>query len=183
MLRKGAGFFPQGNGGFFSDREDFAFPPKGEGCTCPDGRGGCQPGCWLDPCSTVAAGGFPAPAGAANRAASSKAACCIRHRRRCAAFPPFSLFGCAKKQPGPPQNPQILWGEEGQRNGAESSPEAGTEWSGFRPGDGPCTVQKRKSAKTEHTGDSKRGRAGSHRAVLFIYLPATDGFVLLCGGG
>ena len=38
-------------------------------------------------CSTVAAIRFPAPDGAANRAAASKAACMLRHRRRCAAFP------------------------------------------------------------------------------------------------
>jgi len=40
-----------------------------------------------------------------------------------------------------PQNPQILWEEEGQRCGVESSPEAarpaaGTERSGLRPDEG-----------------------------------------------
>ena len=38
-------------------------------------------------CSTVAAIRFLAPDGAANRAAASKAACLLRHWRRCAAFP------------------------------------------------------------------------------------------------
>ena len=47
---------------------------------------------------------------------------------------------------------------------------------------GPCTVQKRKTAKAEYTGDSKRGRAGSHRAVLFIYLPATRALYCFAAG-
>ena len=107
----------------------------------------------------------------------------LLHPPQAALFPPCSLFGCAKKQPGPPQNPQILWGEEGQRNGAESSPEAGTEWSGFRPDDGPCTVQKRKTAEAEHTGNSNTG-ARRESPSGPAYISARDGgFVLLCGGG
>ena len=47
---------------------------------------------------------------------------------------------------------------------------------------GLCTVQKRKTAKAEHTGDSKRGRAGSHRAVLPIYLPATGALYCFAAG-
>ena len=117
--------------------------PFGDGFFSPWRAGECQPGCWLVHCSTVAAGRFPAPAGAANRAASSKAACCIRHRRRCAAFPPFSLFGCAKKRKRAVHGPK-----------------------------------EKNRLRLNIRGIPIRGRAGSHRAVLPIYLPATG--VLNC---
>ena len=137
-------FFPAGER-FFSDKRGMLFPRRGKSVLALTGggmparmlagslqhrRGGTIPGpCrGRQSCRILESGLLHPPQAALRR------------------FPPFSLFGCAKKQPGPPQNPQILWGEEGQRNGAESSPEAGTEWSGFRPDDGPCTVQKRKSA-------------------------------------
>lgn len=42
----------------------------------------------------------------------------------------------AKGAPAANQRQRLRWGEEGQSSGAEPSPEAAAEWSGFRPDEG-----------------------------------------------
>ena len=47
---------------------------------------------------------------------------------------------------------------------------------------GRARSKREKPPKAEYTGDSKRGRADSHRAVLFIYLPATGASYCFAAG-
>ena len=67
--------------------------PAGGGWVCAVMRRG--------ECTTVAAIRFPAPIGAANRAASSKQARFLRHWRRFACFPPLSSKEIALHSPRP----------------------------------------------------------------------------------
>ena len=137
-------------------------------------------GCWLVHCSTVAAGGFPAPAGAANRAASSKAACCIRHRRRCF---PHVLFLDAPKNMGPPTKSADFVGRGGakERSGVLAGGGDGVEWISprRRAVHGP---KEKNRLKLNIRGIPIRGRAESHRAVLPIYLPATGALYCFAAG-
>ena len=86
---------------------------------------------------------------AVNRAASSKAARLLRHRRRFAAFPHFLSFCAQKELRGPPpQSSAAIAVGRGGRNGAERSfrLQGGSGVGGVSSDDGPWTVQKRKTA-------------------------------------
>ena len=145
-LRGGIGFFPAGER-WGSPIGGFCFFPKGEVCTCPDGRGNAsQDAGWFIAAPSRREDSRPLPGPPI-----------VPHpRKRLAA----SATGGAA-----PLSPHFLFLVAPKRE------------------NGPCTVQKRKSAKAEHTGDSNTGACReSPRGA--VYISARDRWTfLLCGGG
>ena len=106
----------------------------------------------------------------------------LLHPPQAALFPPFSLFGCAKKHEAPTKSADFVGrGGAKERSGVLAEGGDGVEWISprRRAVHGP---KEKNRLKLNIRGIPIRGRAESHRAVLPIYLPATGALYCFAAG-
>ena len=96
---------------------------------------------------------------------------------------PHFLFLVAPKSNRGPHKIRRFCGER-RGKGTERSPRRRRGRSGvdFAPTTGRARSKREKALRLNIRGIPKRGRAGSHRAVLFIYLPATGALYCFAAG-
>ena len=160
---------------FFFDRGILLFSPKGKAGTRPDGRGGAsQDAGWFIAAPSRREDSRPLPGPPI-----------VPHpRKRLAAsatggaVSPIFSFWMRQKTWGPHKIRRFCGERRGK--GTERSPRRRRGRSGvdFAPTTGRARSKREKALRLNIRGIPKRGRAESHRAVLFIYLPATG--VLYC---
>ena len=175
LPRGGWGFSPQGNGGFFSDRRSLLFPRRGKVVLALTG-GGMAARMLAGSMQHRRGGTIPGPCRGRQSCRILESG--LLHPPQAALFPPFSLFGCAKKHEAPTKSADFVGrGGAKERSGVLAEGGDGVEWISprRRAVHGP---KEKKRLKLNIRGIPIRGRAGSHRAVLPIYLPATG--VLYC---
>ena len=156
LLREGGLGFPR-RGRFFSPIGGFCFFPKGEVCTCPDGRGD----------ASQDAGWFIAAPSRRDDSRPLPGPPIVPHpRKRLAAsatggaapLSPHFLFLVAPKSNRGPHTIRRFCGER-RGKGTERSPRRRRGRSGvdFAPTTGRARSKREKAPKAEHTGDSNTG--------------------------